>query len=572
MGGTMSGCTRCTRGSGRSIIDRPCASGADAEHRGSADRWVNYSGYRRVSECHCASAGEDRIGGPRDDGRWCVARIDECCRAGDAAQLWFDALGALGTGLFNALVVNFLSVIARREGSDPMLLAAIVAAPFAANMLSILSGFWVPGDTHRVRYVSVLLVLGRALFLFSAVTTAPWALLSMTFGLFLTQALAAPSQVDIWRGTYPQRLRARALGYLRVLQTASGALAAPLGGLLMERIGPGALLGLGAGLGMVGATAVSQVRAGSVRASQSFTPLGSLKVLSDQPEYRGLVAAWVVWGLGVCMAAPLYALVLVDRFEAGYGDIGVLQLVGAASGLVAYLVLGQHLDRRGGFGASPLGMAMVALVPIVYVVAPSLPMLALAFLLQSVGNSAIDLGWQVTLIARVSDEHRLRYQAVHTSLTGLRGVVAPFIGSLAIGLGVGLGTTLLASGLLALVGAAIMLRTLGLGINEVPLLRAVARNARRPGGDLVVGHRVLGARADVSIAPALDVDQVLLARQRGAMTDALAGRRSAQGVVQTAQQVVHDPAGDTLALARVDVPEQHEVRQQDAPVRAKATQ
>ena len=28
----------------------------------------------------------------------------------------FDAVGALGTGLFNALVVNFLAVIARREG------------------------------------------------------------------------------------------------------------------------------------------------------------------------------------------------------------------------------------------------------------------------------------------------------------------------------------------------------------------------------------------------------------------------------------------------------------------------
>src|SRR5436190_5453478 len=80
----------------------------------------------------------------------------------------FDAVGALGTGLFNALVVNFLSVVARREGADPVLLAAIAAAPFAANMLSIFSGFWVPGDRHRARYVSTLLVLGRALFLLAA--------------------------------------------------------------------------------------------------------------------------------------------------------------------------------------------------------------------------------------------------------------------------------------------------------------------------------------------------------------------------------------------------------------------
>jgi len=47
----------------------------------------------------------------------------------------FDAVGALGTGLFNALVVNFLAVIARREGADPLLLAALAAAPFALKFL-----------------------------------------------------------------------------------------------------------------------------------------------------------------------------------------------------------------------------------------------------------------------------------------------------------------------------------------------------------------------------------------------------------------------------------------------------
>ena len=64
----------------------------------------------------------------------------------------FDALGALGTGLFNALVVNFLAVIARHDGADPLLLAALAAAPFAANTLAIFTGFWVPREAHRPRY------------------------------------------------------------------------------------------------------------------------------------------------------------------------------------------------------------------------------------------------------------------------------------------------------------------------------------------------------------------------------------------------------------------------------------
>src|SRR5438874_13354469 len=88
-----------------------------------------------------------------------------------------DSAGALGTGLFNALVVNFLAVIARREGADPLLLAALAAAPFAANILGICSGFWVPADRHRVRYVAISLMCGRALFFGALLATGPIAVL-----------------------------------------------------------------------------------------------------------------------------------------------------------------------------------------------------------------------------------------------------------------------------------------------------------------------------------------------------------------------------------------------------------
>ncbi len=196
---------------------------------------------------------------------------------------------------------------------------------------------------------------------------------------------------------------------------------------------------------MAGAAGVSHVRSGTVTASQRFTPVGSLKVLNEEPRYRGLVVAWFVWGVGSFMAAPLYALVLVDRFQASYADIGVL----------------------------------------------------------------------------------------------------------------------------ALIGTLVMARAVGLRLRDVPLLGTVLANALRPRGNLGVGHRVLGQRADVAVAQALDVEQVLLARQDRPLADALGGRRSAHRIVQTPQQIVHDPARDPLTLAGVDVAEQHQVRQQNTPVRAK---
>src|SRR5438105_13357941 len=101
----------------------------------------------------------------------------------------WDAMGGLGTGLFNALVVNFLAVIARREGADPMLLAALAAGPFAANTLAIFGGMWVP-SARRVQYVAAMLMAGRALFLLASLSTAqtPIGLVALGFGLWLTMA------------------------------------------------------------------------------------------------------------------------------------------------------------------------------------------------------------------------------------------------------------------------------------------------------------------------------------------------------------------------------------------------
>jgi MFS family permease len=416
--------------------------------------------------------------------------------AGDAElrrNFSFEAVGAVGTGLFNALVVNFLPVIARREGADPLLLAVLSSAPYAANSLGVFTGFWMPGEHRRVAYVAVLLIVGRVLFLGSLWTTGPIALVAMAFGMYLTLAIASPLQIDIWRGTYPQRLMGRILGYLRVLQTGASAVAAPFGGLLIERFGDGPMLGLGASLGIVTAVVYSRVRSLPVNSSLRFSPAASLHVLIEQPTYRRLVAAWVVWGFGSMMATPLYALVLVDRFQASYADVGLLQLAGALSGLLAYFALGHYLDRKGGFGVTPLGMLVTGVVPLAYLISPGLSFLALPYILLGVGNSAVDLGWQLAIVARVSDEHRLRYIAAHTSITGIRGFIAPFAGALVLSLGYGLGPVLIISGVLGVVGAVMMARALGVDLGDPRLLRSLfqrfVHDAPRPRRWVVVRKR-----------------------------------------------------------------------------------
>jgi len=295
--------------------------------------------------------------------------------------------------------------------------------------------------------------------------------------------------------------------------------------------------------------------------------------MSTMATYRRLIMAWVVWGFGSFMATPLYALVLVDRFQASYADIGVLQLIGAVSGLLAYLILGHSLDRRGNFikAATPVGCVLVGLVPLVYLLAPNLWFLGIGFVLLSIGNSAIDLGWQLALVSHVPDEHRLRYQAAHTSITGLRGVAAPFFGSLILALGSGVGVVLLVSGVLGLFGAVLMARALGLHPGDLRVGRTVVGDARRPGLDLTVGHRVVGQPARVAVTPVRDIDQVLLTREDSAAANARPKSGSGTRGLEAPDQILHDPAWHAVTIARVDKAKQHQVAQQHPPVRPKST-
>ena len=135
----------------------------------------------------------------------------------------FDAVGALGPGVFNALVVNFLSVIARR-GRRPAV-AGSGRGTVRRNMLAIFSGFWVRRQAPRALRLDAAGARPRAV----PGRDGDHDTLRVAgddLQLFLTQAFSAPMQVDIWRRAYPQRMRARVFEHLRVLQTASGALAA----------------------------------------------------------------------------------------------------------------------------------------------------------------------------------------------------------------------------------------------------------------------------------------------------------------------------------------------------------
>src|SRR5688572_3530456 len=87
----------------------------------------------------------------------------------------------------------------------------------------------------------------------------------------------------------------------------------------------------------------------------------------------------------------------------------------------------------------------------------------------------------------------------------------------------------------------------------------LVRNGVGPLCDVLIGHPYAGIAAGVVVAPVLDVDQELRARQQRSLAHALGWRRRRELAPQPSRQLLHDLLRDLVALARIHEPEQDEV-------------
>ena len=86
-------------------------------------------------------------------------------------------------------------------------------------------------------------------------------------------------------------------------------------------------------------------------------------------------------------------------------------------------------------------------------------------------------------------------------------------------------------------------------------------------------HPFVGREPPVHIAKLLHVMQVLLAGEQGAGADVnICSRWQAHLAGQPCHQLLHHPVRHAMALARIDVAKQREMRKQHTPVAAEPPQ
>jgi len=339
-------------------------------------------------------------------------------------NLSIDLIAAIGYGVSGALISTLLPTIARRGGLEPLGLAALSAAPFLTNLLSVFAGRFGPRTT---RQFALLRAVGAGVLATLVVLPGNAVIIAIAFVFWISVSFTSPFQLRLWGASYPGRIRGRVVGLVGTGRAAAGGVASLIGGVIADRFGGPTALAIAGIVGAVCALAYVAFRAGPSAAALAYGARESLRALRARPTLRRVALAQGFFGGGFIAAGPLYALVYVDRLDLSLSDVGLIGVFGAAATTVSFLAWGTVADRFDPLAAMRYG-SLIGLAGLVgYAVAPGLAVLLLAALAMGVAGSSIEVG----VAGVISDNTPLSARAAAMSgwnaFTGARGLVAPFV-------------------------------------------------------------------------------------------------------------------------------------------------
>lgn len=339
-------------------------------------------------------------------------------------NLSLDLIAALGYGVSGALVSTLLPTIARRGGLEPLGLAALSAAPFLTNLLSVFAGRLGPRST---RQFALLRGIGAGSLVALAFVPGSLVIIGVAFVFWISISFSSPFQLRFWGASYPGRMRGRVIGFLGTGRAAAAGFAALVGGVLADRLGGPTAVALGGVVGLVCSLAYMGFRTSASAAPIAYSARESIRAMRARPMLQRVALAQGFFGGGFIAAGPLFALVYVDRLDLSLSDVGVIGVIGAAATTVSFLVWGTVADRYDGLAAMRWGSIIGLVGLLTYAIAPGYAVLLPAALAIGISNSSIEIGVSGVISDHTPLASRAAAMSGWNAVTGARGLVTPFV-------------------------------------------------------------------------------------------------------------------------------------------------
>lgn len=327
--------------------------------------------------------------------------------------------------------------------------AAVTAAPSLANITSFLWASITHGRS-KIRYITALQI-ATAIFI-AIIALAPDSLgglvflTAATYGARICWTGVILIRTSVWRNNYPRADRARIAGKLASVQAIVMCVGAFMLGLAMDydRRSFHLLFPLAAIGGLIGTAIYAKVRLRGqrrlARAERSgrgvdqptINPLSVIRVLRNDPHYRRFMITMFIFGLGnIMLGAPL-TIVLQESFHLGYWPSILITSALPDITMPVAIPLWARLLNRGHVvefrSIHAWAYVLASLVMLVAAVGHVVALLFVMALLTGIADAGGALAWNLGHNDFAKDHNAAQYMGVHVTLTGIRGLIAPFLG------------------------------------------------------------------------------------------------------------------------------------------------
>jgi len=271
--------------------------------------------------------------------------------------------------------------------------------------------------------------IGRGLFLLSPLVVAPVAFTGLVVTHWLIVSLTVTGYVEVMRAIYPAAIRGRAMAYVRVGFTATATIFTPIFGQLLDVWGYPIIFPLAALGGVMSGVLFGKVTYTETPAPTQRDLLEPLRIFQRDKPYRDYSIAFLICGFGYLLVSPLIPILLVDELQLNYGQVGLLGMINSIAWMVFYIVWGRLVDRRGGLWAVQINLLLTAFITLAFAFAFDIWVTAIAYIITGITVAGSDLGWMNAIMQFARKEQIGHYTALHAFLLGVRGIIAPLLGT-----------------------------------------------------------------------------------------------------------------------------------------------
>ncbi len=164
----------------------------------------------------------------------------------------------------------------------------------------------------------------------------------------------------------------------------------------------------------------------------------TLEVLRTNKDFAIFQRNFFLYGIGFMIILPAIPVYLVDFLKMDYTQTFVAKGVIAQIGILFLApVAGKIFDKKHPAFFSSLSFGGLSLYPLILLISSFFLksnfvnlIVYSSFLFFGIAMSAVHISWNMSSIIFAGKEDASMYQSVHVSLTGLRGIFAPFLGFL----------------------------------------------------------------------------------------------------------------------------------------------